>query len=91
MTSPSGLSPFGAVVRTMSAVIVPMTLLASGATAVRYLSATFFAFGSTVSGFFRKTPEASLSQPPLPSGTPFWTTTFFAVIDANVPVRRSSV
>ncbi len=91
ITSPSGVSPAGVAVRVMSAVIAPTTRLAIGATAVRYLSAIFLAAGSTVSGFFRKTPLASCCQPPLPSGTPFSTITFFAVISANRPVRRSSV
>jgi hypothetical protein len=89
ITSPSADSPLAPVVRVMSAVMLPTTLLAIGATAVRYLSATFFAFGSTVAGFFRNTPLASLSQPPLPSVTPFSTTTFLAVTSAKRPVRWS--
>ncbi len=34
---------------------------------------------------------AAGSQPPLPSGTPFSTITFFAVIAVNFPDRWSSV
>ena len=92
ITSPSGLSPLGLASRTMSAVIAPTTWLAIGATAVRYLSATFLAFGSTRSGFFTNTGGVPVvCQVPSALRTPFSTITFLAVISANLPVRRSSV
>ena len=47
-------------VRVMSAEIEPTTRLASGATAVRYLSAMALAAGSTVAGLRTNTPGAAL-------------------------------
>ena len=91
ITSPSGLSPFGRVSRTMSALIAPTTRLAIGATAVRYLSANRFASGSTRSGLRTYTPGEDSCQVPSALRTPFSTSTFCAVIEANRPVRRSSV
>src|SRR3954454_23262426 len=83
MTSPSGLSPAALAVLEMSAVMLPTTLLASGATALRYLSAMALAGLSTRSGLRRKFPAASFFQPPAPSLTPLSTIWLRAVAVAN--------
>src|SRR4051812_13626893 len=74
----------------MSAEIEPTSRFASGATAVRYLSAMALAVGSTLAGSRTKAPFASFNQP-VPSGTPFWTTMFFAAAVRNRLVRVSTV
>ena len=90
ITSPSGLSWLGRLSRTMSAVIAPTTRLAIGATAVRYLSATAFAAGSTSAGLRTKVPSGSVWQVPSALRTPFSAITLRAVIEANLPVLLSS-
>src|SRR6266540_2448296 len=91
ITSPSGLSPLGWAACTMSAVMLPTTRLAIGATAVRYLSAIALAAGSTRSGLRMKLPAASLAQLPSGSFTPFSTITLCAAISVNCRVCRSTV
>ena len=94
MTSPSALSWFGATAVVMSAVMLPTTRLASGATATRYLSAISLAAGSTHAGLRTKAGgvvPGTVCQVPSAFCTPFLTIALLAEADTNLPVEVLSV
>ena len=91
MTSPRALSPAAFGSRVMFAVMDPMTRLAIGAIAARYLSTRALVSASTRAGLRTKLPAASVCHEPSGSCTPFVTITFSASIVTNALVLLSSV